>query len=188
MSAKPLFIVLIGPGGVGKGTIARELTARDPHLWLSRSWTTREKRPSEDGSEYFFVTRDAFEKGIAEGKFLEWAEFNGNLYGTPVPEVLNEKDVVLEIEIQGALQVAGDFPAAVIIQIQPPDVETLTERLRNRGDSEAHVSQRLSTTPWETAKGSEIAHYQVINDDLERATDEIISILEELRVARNAAN
>ena len=92
MSAKPLFIVLIGPGGVGKGTIARELTARDPHLWLSRSWTTREKRPSEDGSEYFFVTRDAFEKGIAEGKFLEWAEFNGNLYGTPVPEVLNEKD------------------------------------------------------------------------------------------------
>lgn len=187
MSAEPLFIVLIGPGGVGKGTIARELISRDSRLWLSRSWTTRERRPSEDGSEYYFVDRDTFEEGIAEGKFLEWAEFNSNLYGTPHPPVPSEKDVVLEIEIQGAIQVAEHYPDATIIQIQPPDVETLTERLRGRGDSETHVAQRLSTTPWETEKGREIAHYQVTNDDLERATLEIISILEELRSTRNAA-
>jgi len=87
LSAEPLFIVLIGPGGVGKGTIARELISRDSRLWLSRSWTTRERRPSEDGSEYYFVDRDTFEEGIAEGKFLEWAEFNSNLYGTPHPPV-----------------------------------------------------------------------------------------------------
>jgi guanylate kinase len=145
-------------------------------------------RPSEDGSEYLFVSRDDFEKAISEGRFEEWAEFNGNLYGTPVPNAPDEKDVLLEIEIQGAMQIAEKYPPAVIIQIQPPDVETLTERLRNRGDSDAHVAQRLSTTPWETTKGGEIAHYQVINDDLERATGEILSILEELRDTRNAAN
>lgn len=188
MSGKPLFIVLIGPGGVGKGTIARELIARDDRLWLSRSWTTRERRPSEDGSEYFFVSRDTFEEGIAEGKFLEWAEFNENLYGTPMPSNSSGQDVVLEIEIQGAIQVAEQYPEAVIIQIQPPDVETLTERLRGRGDTEDHVARRLSSTPWETSKGKEIAHYQVINDDLERATNEIISILEELRATRNASH
>ena len=188
MSDKPLVIVLIGPGGVGKGTIARNLISRDSRLWLSRSWTTREPRPSENGTEYYFVSRDTFEEGIAEGKFLEWAEFNSNLYGTPHPSVPNEYDVVLEIEIHGAIQVAEHYPDAVIIQIQPPDVDTLTERLRGRGDSETHVAQRLSTTPWETEKGKEIARYQVVNDDLERATSQIISILEELRSTRNPSN
>ena len=184
LSAEPLIAVLIGPGGVGKGTIAHRLVEADPRLWLSRSWTTRPRRDTEDGSEYHFVDRATFERAIGEGHFLEWAEFHGNLYGTPVPSSPDGTDVLLEIEVQGAEQVTRHHPDAVVFLILAPSLEELEERLRGRGDHEEHVAMRLSSTPYELARGRELATYVVVNDDVERATAEILSILEELRQRR----
>lgn len=184
MSAEPLVVVLIGPGGVGKGTIARKLVERDGHLWLSRSWTTRPRRSTEDGSEYHFVERTQFERAIDEDQFLEWAEFHGNLYGTPTPQAPEDSDVLLEIEVQGAEQILQKTPDAVVILILAPSMADLEERLRSRGDQEDHVAMRLSSTPRELAKGRELASYVVVNDELERASGEIISILEGLRLRR----
>ena len=184
MSAEPLIVVLIGPGGVGKGTIADRLVHRDDRLWLSRSWTTRPRRPEETGEEYVFVDRAAFEAAIAEGRFLEWAQFQGNLYGTPVPHAPADHDVLLEIETQGAEQVVRQNPDAVVVLIVPPSLEQLEARLRGRGDSEDHVARRLRSTPEELARGRQLARYEVVNDDVGRASDEILSILEKLRRER----
>jgi guanylate kinase len=173
--------VLIGPGGVGKGTLAQRLVEADDRLWLSRSWTTRPRRATEKGDEYVFVERVDFESAIDNDQFLEWAEFHGNLYGTPVPTPPADHDVLLEIEVQGAEQVRAQRPDAIVFLILPPSMTRLEERLRARGDSDEHVAKRLSSTPYELAKGQDLASYVVVNDDLDRATGEILSILEELR-------
>jgi guanylate kinase len=184
LSAEPLLVVLIGPGGVGKGTLARRLVDADPRLWLSRSWTTRERRPSEHGDEYFYVDRSTFEKAIESNQFLEWAEFHDHLYGTPLPEAPEGSDVLLEIEVQGAEQIRKLDPNAVVLLILPPSMELLEERLRARGDDDAHVAARLASAPAELEKGHELASHVVVNDDLERASREIVSILEGLRRQR----
>jgi guanylate kinase len=184
LSAESLLVVLIGPGGVGKGTLARRLVDADPTLWLSRSWTTRERRPSEQGDEYFYVDRATFEKAIEAGQFLEWAEFHGHLYGTPLPEAPEGADVLLEIEVQGAEQIRKFDPTAVVLLILPPSMKLLEERLRARGDDAAHVAARLASAPAELEKGHELASHVVVNDDLERASREIVSILEGLRRQR----
>ena len=187
MSAErePLIAVLIGPGGVGKGTIANRLVDADENLHLSRSWTTRPQRAGERGSEYVFVERDAFEHAIDEGHFLEWAQFQGNLYGTPRPAADLDTDLLLEIEVQGAEQVRREHPNAIIFLILPPSMTDLEDRLRHRGDGEEHVRRRLASTPDELERGRELASFVVVNDDLERATGEILSILGELRSARS---
>jgi guanylate kinase len=156
----------------------------DPTLWLSRSWTTRERRPSEQGDEYFYVDRATFEKAIEAGQFLEWAEFHGHLYGTPLPEAPEGADVLLEIEVQGAEQIRKLNPAAVVLLILPPSMKLLEERLRARGDDATHVAARLASAPAELEKGRELASHVVVNDDLERASHEIVSILEGLRRQR----
>ena len=184
MSDKPIVAVLIGPGGVGKGTLAKRLVESDDHLWLSRSWTTRPRRASEKGTEYVFVERETFQRAIDDNQFLEWAEFHGNLYGTPLPTAPDDSDVLLEIEVQGAEQVRREIPDAVVFLILPPSMRVLEERLRARGDQDEHVALRLSSAPQELAKGHDLASYVVINDDIERATAEILSILEELRRLR----
>jgi guanylate kinase len=184
LSAEPLVVVLIGPGGVGKGTLAQRLIERDNNLWLSRSWTTREKRERERGDEYHFVDRATFEEAIRDHKFLEWAEFHGNFYGTPVPEAPNGADVLLEIEVQGAEQVRRHHPDTVVFLILPPSMERLEERLRERGDDDEHVTDRLLSAPDELEKGHQLASHVVLNDDVERASEQILSILEELRRQR----
>ncbi len=176
--------MLIGPGGVGKGTLARRLVEADDELWLSRSWTTREQRPGERGDEYHFVDRARFEDAINEGRFLEWAEFHGNLYGTPMPDGPAHADVLLEIEVQGAEQVRARRPDAVVFLILPPSMERLEARLRLRGDDDEHVADRLSSAPAELEKGHQLASHVIVNDDLERASAQILSILEELRQLR----
>ncbi len=184
MSADALVVVFIGPGGVGKGTIARRLVELDDRLWLSRSWTTRARRESEEGDEYYFVDQPTFERAIKDGAFLEWAEFHGNLYGTPLPTAPAGADVLLEIEVQGAEQVLRQHPDAVIFLILPPSIERLEERLRARGDDHEHVADRLKSAPAELERGHELASYVVVNDDVERASAEILSILEGLRRSR----
>jgi len=184
LSDKPLVIVLIGPGGVGKGTIVRALLAADDRLWLSRSWTTRAIRPSERGDEYNFVTREAFEVAVQNDVFLEWASFNENLYGTPRPTIDEHRDLLLEIEVQGAQQVREHDSDAVVILVLPPSVEELEARLRGRGDSDDHVARRLRLSGEEIEKGQELADFVVVNRDVAGATEEILSILESLRHLR----
>ncbi len=184
MCAESLVVVLIGPGGVGKGTVARRLLELDHRLWLSRSWTTRAPRPTENGTEYFFVTREEFEAAIARDYFYEWAQFHGNLYGTPRPQPPEDRDVLLEIEVDGARQVRARDASAVIFLLTAPTMQLLENRLRGRGDHEEHIARRLESTRQEVAAGREVADFEVVNDDVERASREILSILEGLRQSR----
>jgi guanylate kinase len=156
----------------------------DGRLWLSKSWTTRAPRPSEDGDEYHFVDRTTFEAAIEAHQFLEWAEFHGNLYGTPLPVAPSGCDLLLEIEVQGAEQVRRQRPDAEVFLILPPSMERLEERLRERGDDEQHVADRLASAPVELERAYTLDPRVVVNDDIERATTEILSILEELRRQR----
>ena len=156
----------------------------DARLWLSRSWTTRDQRPSERGDEYSFVTRATFEEAAARDFFFEWAEFHGNLYGTPRPHPPENRDVLLEIEIEGALQVRRQDPHAVIILLTAPTMALLEQRLRGRGDQEEHVLRRLESTRREIERGRALCDHVVVNDDVERASCEILSILEGLRQSR----
>ena len=176
MSA-PIIVVVSGPGGAGKGTIVEELVQRDPALWLSRSWTTRLQRDGEPNDAYVFVTRSQFEQHIAAGGFLEWTEFLGNLYGSPMPNVEDGRDIVLEIELHGATQVKKRHPDAILVFVQPPSREEQRRRLQGRGDSEQHVVERLKKAEDEERLGAEIADVIVVNDDLERAVTEIQGII-----------
>ncbi len=169
--------MLFGPGGAGKGTIADHLVAAEPTLWLSRSWTTRARRPGERGDAYVFVDRATFEERIAEGGFFEWAEFLGNLYGTPVPDPPDGRDVLLEIDLQGAQQVRLLRPDAVLILLLPPSPEAQEERLRARGDDEAHIAKRLRAGRVEEQEGRAIADAVVVNHDIPQATADVAGIV-----------
>jgi guanylate kinase len=163
---------------VGKGSVASAVVDRVPRLWLSRSWTTRPRRPSDAADAYRFVDRATFEARAEAGGFVEWAEVFGNLYGTPVPEPPSGHDVLLEIDVQGAEQVRARTPDAVVILLLAPSRAAQEERLRGRGEDEATVSRRLAEAVREEAKGRELADHVVVNDDLARATEEVAAIVE----------
>ena len=175
---KGKLIVITGPSGVGKGTIVRSLLQRHPELCLSISSTTRNPRPGEvEGIDYYFINRDVFETAIAEERFLEWAEYAGNYYGTPkdrVRELLDrDKIVLLEIELLGARAIAKTFPDAQRIFILPPSLAELEERLRKRGkDSESAIKKRLARAKEEIAAKDEFA-IQIVNNDLATAVTEV---------------
>ena len=173
--------MLFGPGGAGKGTIAVRLVAEDPRLWLSRSWTTRARRPGEPEDAYVFVDRPGFEAQVAADGFFEWAEFLGNLYGTPVTDPVPGRDVLLEIDLQGARQVRRLRPDATLVLLLPPSPEVQAERLRARGDDEAHVARRLAEGAEEERLGRELADAVVVNDTVAQATADVASILEDRR-------
>lgn len=175
-------VVLTGPSGVGKGTLLRHLQQRYPHLYLSTSATTRQPREGEvNGKDYYFVTREEFEAMIDRGELLEWAEFAGNYYGTPRQpvEVQIERgnQVILEIELKGARQVAKSFPEALKVFIAPPSPEELERRIRDRGqDNDAAITRRLERARIELDAADEF-DVQIVNDDLEEAIAALEKVL-----------
>jgi guanylate kinase len=176
-----MIIVVSGPGGVGKGTIVDALVKRDPNLWLSRSWTTRAQRPSEADDAYVFTSADAFEQRIESGGFLEWTEFLGNYYGTPTPDVDDDRDLVLEIEVDGAQQVKKVAPDTMLIFVMPPSRAEQERRLRARGDVDHKVLARLKKAEEEEPIGRMLADHVVVNDDLETTIDEMLTIIDAAR-------
>lgn len=177
----PLIIVVSGPGGVGKGTIVDALVARDPRLWLSRSWTTRSQRPGEPDDAYVYATREQFEDRIAADGFLEFTEFLGNYYGTPTPDTTIGRDIVLEIEVDGARQVKALHPEALLIFVLPPSRAEQERRLRGRGDPDQKVGERLRKAEEEEPIGRAMADHLVVNDDLERTIAEMLDLIDARR-------
>ena len=177
-----ILYVISGPSGVGKGTICRQLVEKRDDLSVSVSATTRKPRTEDkDGVTYFFKTEEQFKQMIEQDKFLEWAVYNNNYYGTPV-DAVNEKlekgeDVILEIEVQGALKVMEKCKDAVSIFITPPDEETLYIRLRGRGtEAEEEIERRVNAAKEELAKKEKYDHI-VVNDVLETAVCQIENIM-----------
>jgi guanylate kinase len=179
---KGLLIVISAPSGTGKTTLCHMLLKEFKDLEFSISYTTRKPREGEvNGKDYFFVNKETFQKMIDEGDFLEWAEVYGNFYGTSKSQILralNEgKDILLDIDTQGALNVKENFPEAVLIFILPPSLEELERRLRNRGtDDEETIKKRLRIAREEIKKAL-LYDYLIINDNLEVAFEKLKSII-----------
>ena len=164
--------------------MASRLVERDRSLWLSKSWTTRARRPGEAADSYFFVDRPTFEEHGAAGGFLESVEFLGNLYGTPIPDAPASKDVVLEIDLEGAKQVKARHPDALVVLLLPPSVEEQAERLRGRGDLDAEAARRIEKGVEEERLGRALAQHVVVNDDIDRAVAQVAGILDRHRKSR----
>jgi len=178
---------VIGPGGVGKGTLVRHLVESDPNLWLSRSWTTRARRTGEPEDAYVWVTPEEFEARIRAGGFFEWARFLDHLYGTPDDHPPAGRDLVLEIEVQGAEQVRARTPEAVVVLLIPPSEDEQAARMRGRGDSEDKVSLRIEAGRQEVERGRRLADHVVVNDSLDRALEEVACIIAAHRNAPEGA-
>jgi guanylate kinase len=184
MSYEPLLIVVSGPGGVGKSTVVDALIERYPELWLSRSWTTREQRPGESTDAYIFVTREEFEERIEADGFLEYATFLDNYYGTPSLSGPADRDVILEIDVQGARQVLAKDPDAVLIFLQAPDPGEQEARLRRRGDPEHKVEQRLAKAAEERDAGLELGASVIVNHEISETVESMWAVIEKARAAR----
>ena len=183
MAKNGLLIVVSGPSGVGKGTVLKEFM-NDPDLKLSYSvsMTPRPMREGEqEGVNYYYVTRQEFEKTIEEGGLLEWTEFVGNYYGTPrayVEQKINEgKNVILEIEIQGARNIRKLYPESVLVFITPPTADELERRLKGRGtETEEKIAARLSRA-FEESEGIDEYDFIVVNDDLDKCVKDVLDTI-----------
>ena len=172
--------VISGPSGAGKGTLVTRLLEEVPDTWVSVSATTRRPRPGEEeGVSYYFLDREDFLALADEGGFLEWAEYAGNCYGTPLASVQREmaagRQVILEIEVQGALQVREKMPEAHLVFIEPPSLEELERRLRGRGtESEDVIEKRMKTALLELSHKMEY-DIRLVNDDLDEAVAQLVA-------------
>ena len=194
MNKKGILIVLSGFSGVGKGTLVKRLLQDYDNYALSISMTTRNPRPGEaHGREYFFVTKEEFEAKIKEDGLLEYANYVGNYYGTPRAYVEQQlsvgKDVILEIEIQGALQVKKRFPNALLLFVSAPSAKQLKERLTGRGTETAEVIEKRISRAAEESQGIEEYEYLIINDNLDECVKQTHGIIQcaKLSAGRNLA-
>ena len=183
MNHQGILVVVSGFSGAGKGTLMKELLKRYDNYALSISATTRAPREGEtDGKEYFFVTKEQFEKMRDERKLIEYAQYVNNYYGTPkeyVEQKMAEgKDVILEIEIQGALKVKKRFPDALLLFVTPPSAEELRRRLVGRGTETLDVINARLARAAEEASGMEAYDYLLINDDLDRCVEEMHQLIQ----------
>ena len=192
MNKRGVLLVISGPSGVGKGTVISKLFDMDDNLYFSVSATTRQPRPGEvNGVHYTFKTKEEFEKDIETGEMLEYAQFSGNYYGTPrsaVEKKLSQgKDVVLDIEIQGARNVKRLMPESVLVYILPPSIEELKRRLIGRNtETEEALEKRFKTAYTELHEAPEIYDYFIVNDMVENAAIKIEDILEGERCSKSA--
>ena len=190
---KGILFVISGPSGVGKGTLRKELFKRIEGLTYSVSCTTRQPRAGEqDGVDYKFINLEAFMSYVEENKFLEWAKVHGNYYGTlesDVRKLLDEgHDVVLEIDVQGALQVKNKMPEAILIFIMPPSEEELVRRLDRRGtESDRELEERIRNAKREILE-SKRYDFIVVNDDLESAVKELEQIFKDVKIKKPENN
>jgi guanylate kinase len=176
-----LVVVVSGPGGVGKGTLVGHLLERDRRLWVSRSWTTRSRRPGEAEDAYHFVTPEQFQSHVDAGGFLEWVEFLDYCQGSPLPDPPAGSDVLFEIDVAGAERVKALYPDALLIFVDTPDRATQEARLRARGDDDDRIRQRLDKAVEEASRAEQLPFVHVVNDDLGRAVDELASLVESAR-------
>ena len=180
---KGQIVIVSGPSGVGKSTICKEIVKQMKDVYLSISVTTRPKSETEiDGQDYWFISEKDFQDRLDNDMLLEHAEVFGHLYGTPkekVEEALqNNKTVILEIDVQGALQIKSSYPNATMIFILPPSAKILKERLDNRGREEGEVAeQRLNGASTEIAAAWQYYEYMVVNEDLQQAINECVQII-----------
>lgn len=188
MEKKGILIVISGFSGAGKGTLVKALIRKYNNYALSVSMTTRKPREGErDGVEYFFTDTERFEETIRKGGLIEYAQYCGNYYGTPKEYVERQlqagNNVILEIEIQGALKIKGQFPESLLIFVTPPSAEELKRRLVSRGtESEDVIAKRLSRAS-EESEGIEAYDYIVVNDDLDACVEEVHQLVEASRRA-----
>lgn len=183
MNRKGILVVVSGFSGVGKGTLMRRLTERYGYYALSISATTRAPREGEeDGREYFFRTKEEFEELIAQDRLIEYACYCGNYYGTPRDYVEDQmeqgRDVILEIELQGALKIREKYPDAMLLFVMPPDAETLVSRLNKRGTEDEKVIRARLNRAVEEAQQIEEYDYMVINDDLDESVEEVHRLID----------
>ena len=182
MKNQKKLIILTGPSGVGKGTVVKEILGKEKNFWLSISATTREPREGEkDGENYYFLNQEKFKEMIEQNLFLEWAQFAGNYYGTPLSSV-NEKikkgfTVLLEIEVEGARQIKNKFPNSLSIFLLPPDKEELERRIRNRGtEKEESIKKRLSRANYEISVSNEF-DFALTNHNVDETAKKIIKLI-----------